>query len=119
MFEAPFPAGNNCGMNNLFLDIPPAAAEEFLETLATGRGLRVERIVSRGHHAPATGWFDQEQDEFVVLLRGSAGLEFDDGSHVELGPGDWLDIPARRRHRVSWTDNQNATVWLAVHYQPE
>lgn len=106
-------------MNNLFSDIPPAAAEEFCETLASGRGLRVERIVSRGHSAPESGWFDQQDDEFVVLLRGSAGLEFDDGTGAELGPGDWLDIPARRRHRVAWTDANEETVWLAVHYHRE
>ena len=79
----------------------------------------VERIVSRGHSAPKAGWFDQAEDEFVVLLSGSAGLEFDDGSRFELRPGDWLDIPARRRHRVAWTDADEATVWLAVHYQRE
>ena len=106
-------------MNNLFRNIPPTASEEFFETLVSGRDLRVERIVSRGHSAPESGWFDQEEDEFVVPLRGSAGLEFDDGAIVELGPGDWLDIPARRRHRVAWTDENQETVWLAVHYQRE
>jgi len=106
-------------MNNLFRDIPPPASEEFFETLAKGRGLRVERVVSRAHSAPKAGWFDQAEDEFVVLLSGSAGLEFDDGSRFELRPGDWLDIPARRRHRVAWTDADEATVWLAVHYQRE
>lgn len=118
-FEAPVAAGDNCGMNNLFRNIPPAAPKEFFETLASGRGLRVERIVSRGHSAPESGWFDQQQDEFVVLLSGAAGLEFDDGSRVELGPGDWLNIPARRRHRVTWTAENEKTVWLAVHYQRE
>ena len=106
-------------MNNLFRDIPPMASEEFFETLTSGRDLRVERIVSRGHSAPHSGWFDQAEDEFVLLLRGAAGLEFDDGTRVELGPGDWLDIPARRRHRVAWTDANETTVWLAVHYQRE
>ncbi len=106
-------------MNNLFSDIPPVAADEFFETLARGRGLRVERIVSQGHRSPATGWYDQAQNEFVVLLSGAARLEFEDGGEVALGPGDWLDIPARRRHRVAWTDDGGATVWLAVHYEPE
>jgi cupin 2 domain-containing protein len=106
-------------MNNLFRDIPPAAPEEFFETLASGRDLRVERIVSRGHSAPESGWFEQSEDEFVVLLRGAAGLEFEDGARVELGPGDWLDIPAGQRHRVAWTAENEATVWLAVHYQKE
>jgi cupin 2 domain-containing protein len=118
-FEAPVHVSDNCGMNNLFSDIPHAAAEEFFETLVSGRDLRVERIVSRGHSAPESGWFDQDEHEFIVLLGGSAGLEFDDGSRVELGPGDWLDIPARRRHRVAWTGENEETVWLAVYYRRE
>ena len=105
-------------MGNLFAKLPKPGDDEWFETLAASPGVRIERIVSHGHASPATGWYDQAQDEFVVLLRGAARLEFDDGSDARLGPGDWLTIPAHRRHRVAWTDPDADTVWLAVHHGP-
>jgi cupin 2 domain-containing protein len=78
--------------------------------------VRIERIVSRGHSSPETGWYDQEQNEWVVVLRGAASVVFEDGRSIDLKEGDFLDIPAHSRHRVDWTDPKAATVWLAVHY---
>ena len=109
-------AGDNCGMSNLFGNIPPHIDGEFFETLVSSQDVRVERIVSKGHASPARGWYDQEKNEFVVLLAGAARLEFDDGRVEQLAPGDWLDIAAHRRHRVAWTEAGIETVWLAVHY---
>ena len=103
-------------MKNLFQEIPPADAEEFFETLAETGQVRIERIVSRGHSAPAQGWFDADETEWVALLRGAARLEFEDGRKLRLGPGDWLEIPAHCRHRVAWTVPDRETVWLAVHF---
>ena len=103
-------------MNNLFRDIPKRLAGEFFETLVSSDDVRVERIVSRGHASPASGWYDQDRSEFVAVLSGAARIEFDDGTAADLAPGDWLDIPAHRRHRVAWTDDKHDTVWLAVHY---
>ena len=105
------------GVNNLFDDIPAPGPAEHFDALATGPGVRVERIVSRGHASPASGWYDQAENEFVVLLRGAARLEFEDGERLTLGPGDWLNITAHRRHRVAWTDPEQDTVWLAVHHR--
>ena len=105
-------------MKNLFQEIPPAGADEFFETLAKTGQVRIERIVSRGHDSPAEGWFDADKTEWVALLRGGARLQFEDGRELRLGPGDWLEIPARCRHRVAWTDPHRATVWLALHYEP-
>ena len=107
---------NNWGMSNLFANIPETLGDEFFETLASSGDTRIERIVSRGHASPESGWYDQSENEFVVLLKGAARLEFDDGTAKDLSPGDWLDIPARCRHRVAWTDPNEETVWLAVHY---
>ena len=103
-------------MNNLFSDIPGRLEEELFETLASSENVLIERIVSKGHSSPEDGWYDQDRNEFVVLLEGAARLEFDDGRVEELAPGDWLDIPAHRRHRVAWTPAGAETVWLAVHY---
>jgi cupin 2 domain-containing protein len=95
-------------------DIPAALPDELFTVLATGDGVRVERIVSRGHASPPGHWYDQDDDELVVLIRGAARIELADGSEVALGPGDWLDLPRRCRHRVSWTAPDVDTVWLAV-----
>jgi cupin 2 domain-containing protein len=103
-------------MNNLFSDIPADPGDEFFETLAASEQVTIERIVSKGHVSPDEVWYDQDRHEFVVVLKGSARLEFEDGSTSELAAGDWVNIPAHRRHRVAWTDETTETVWLAVHY---
>lgn len=101
---------------NLFDGIPSSLDDELSTTLASSKNVTVERIVSRGHTSPAFGWHDQPRHEWVVVLQGQGVLSFEDGNKIALGPGDHLTIPARRRHRVLWTDPNEATVWLAVHY---
>ncbi len=103
---------------NLFADIPRDLPEELVETLLQADHLRVERIVSHGHASPEGFWYEQEQHEWVVVLRGAARLRFEDGA-LEMQPGDCENIPAYRRHRVEWTTPQEPTVWLAVHYARE
>jgi cupin 2 domain-containing protein len=88
--------------------------EEQVETLAQSSSARVERIVSRGHCSAPDFWYDQAEDEFVLLVSGAARLQFADGTVRELRPGDWLNIPAHVRHRVDWTDETTFSVWLAV-----
>jgi len=105
-------------MANLYDDIPEALPDELFDVIASAGSVEIERIVSRGHASPAAGWYDQARDEFVLLLRGAARLEFEHGSPVDMAAGDWLNIPAHRRHRVAWTDPDRDTVWLAVHYDP-
>jgi cupin 2 domain-containing protein len=104
-------------MGNLFSEIPGDLPEELCETLVERDAVRVERIVSRGHVTPPGTWYDQDRHEWVLLLRGAARLAFADGREVALAPGDWLEIAAHQRHRVAWTDPQQDTVWLAVHYR--
>lgn len=102
-------------MPNLFADIPASLPEELVQTLLNQPNVRIERIVSQGHASSAGFWYDQEQAEFVVLLKGAARLQFEDGA-IDLRAGDFIDIPAHRRHRVDWTDPGQPTIWLAVHY---
>jgi len=97
---------------NLFRPLPASGGEEHFETLAGAAGVRVERIVSHGHRTPAGQWYDQHDDEWVCLLQGHAELQFDDGTSLAMVAGDWLLIPARRRHRVAGTSRP--AVWLAV-----
>ncbi|OBS10089.1 cupin domain-containing protein [Acidihalobacter prosperus] len=101
---------------NLLSDLPGDADAEAFERLAGTEAVRIERIVSRGHRSPASGWYEQAQAEWVALLQGEAMLVFEDGERLHLRVGDWVDIPARRRHRVEWTAADAASVWLAVHY---
>lgn len=101
---------------NLFDKILSSDAEETVTTLARGQQLRIERIVSRGHTSPPGFWYDQDEAEYVLLVAGSAVLEFE-GSQRALKPGDWIDIPAGVRHRVAWTDPATDTIWLAVFYR--
>lgn len=101
--------------DNLFAQIPAELPEEWTEALLQRRDFRLERIVSRQHHSPAGFWYDQPQDEWVLLVSGSAGLELADPRQMlELRPGDHLLIPAGCRHRVAWTDPRHDTVWLAL-----
>lgn len=103
-------------MDNLFAGIPARLPEEHVDVLLQTGVLRIERIVSEAHATPAGEWYDQDTDEFVVLLRGSAGLRFEGEDEVcVMVPGGYLLIPAHRRHRVQWTDPAQPTVWLAVH----
>ncbi|SIN68324.1 cupin 2 domain-containing protein [Singulisphaera sp. GP187] len=101
---------------NLFSEIPADLSEELFQTLLNAPGLRIERIVSRGHVSPEGFWYDQETHESVLLLSGAARLTFEGEPPIDLVPGAFVNIPARQRHRVDWTDPTQPTVWLAIHY---
>jgi len=100
---------------NLFADLPANLPEEFFTTLLQAPGVRLERIVSHGHQSPDGSWYDQPESEWVVVLKGEAKIEFEDGT-LEMRPGDYVDIPAHKKHRVAWTTRDEPTIWLAVHY---
>ena len=92
-------------------------AEEMADILLDRPGLRVERIVSTGQATPKGQWFDQDGDEWVLLVAGAARLRIEgEDSDRELAEGDWLLLPAHCRHRVTWTQAEPPTVWLAVHF---
>jgi cupin 2 domain-containing protein len=102
---------------NLFAEIPQRLAREEITTLLASGALRIERIVSRGQASPPGFWYDQPQAEWVIVLAGCAELRFEgEAATTRMEPGDWLHIPAHRRHRVEWTDPTQATIWLAVHH---
>lgn len=98
---------------NLLAALPPPGADEHFETLLDTPCCRIERIVSHGHASPPGFWYEQADDEWVMLVQGEAQLAFDGGDTRRLQPGDWVAIPAGCRHRVEATGV--ATVWLAVH----
>ena len=103
---------------NFFADVPVSLSEEFAEVLAETNVIRIERIVSTGQSSPEGFWYDQDEHEFVVVLRGEASLLFeDDDQAIQMTSGDFINIPAHRKHRVESTSANEPTVWLAVFYQ--
>jgi cupin 2 domain-containing protein len=100
---------------NLFADLPKQLPEEVITSLLESPALRIERIVSQGHASPPGFWYDQPEHEWVVLLKGAARLRFED-EVLHMNPGDFIHIPAHKKHRVDWTWPDEPTIWLAIHY---
>lgn len=105
-------------LTNLLADLPAQLPDELFTMLLDAADVRIERIVSHGHASAADFWYDQPQGEWVIVLRGAARLQFEDGI-VDMQPGDFINIPAHKKHRVEWTTPDEPTVWLAVHYGGE
>jgi len=110
-------------IKNIFSDIPRTLPSELLETIAATNKMTIERIVSKGHQSPENGWYDQSKNEWVILLKGAAQITFKDekvqrdvAETINLKAGDYINIPAHLKHRVSWTDPSRETIWLAVFY---
>lgn len=105
-------------MANLF-ELPPSLSnQEVFEPLLRRSNLLVERIISTGQITPEGEWYDQDQDEWVVLLQGKAELAYADGSRLKLKAGDYLLIPAHQKHRVESTCSTPPCIWLAIHLLP-
>jgi cupin 2 domain-containing protein len=105
-------------MKNIFADIPDAIPEEIFETIIEKESFRLERIVSDGQLTPEDEWYDEDENEWFILLKGSAGLLLEgDKEPLDLKPGDYINLPAHRRHKVVWTDIDEKTIWLALHYK--
>jgi cupin 2 domain-containing protein len=101
---------------NLFAGIPGDIDQELFTELLKSDRLSIQRIVSRGQVSPESGWYDQHDNEWVVVLKGEAKVICDNGDEFHLLPGSYLNIPAHTRHRVAWTTPDSDTVWLAIHY---
>jgi cupin 2 domain-containing protein len=102
-------------VKNIFADIPQGRAEETFLTLFENDAVKIQRIVSHAHKSPPGFWYDQIRDEWVMVLRGYATLEFEDGNLLRMNAGDHLFIPRRAKHRVN--DTGKGTIWLAVHVE--
>ncbi len=100
-----------------FFSIPPEAAPdkaEFTEPCLRGCGrLLAERIISHGHVTPEGEWYDQDDDEWVLVLEGEATIGYADGRTVRLGRGDSLMLAKHARHRV--LKSSSPCVWLAIY----
>ncbi len=105
-------------LHRLLDRLPEQLSEERVDALVRSDGLRIERIVSTGQASPPGFWYDQDENEWVVVLSGRAVVRCEgEDDAKELGPGDALLLPAHLRHRVEWTSPDEPTVWLAVFWQ--
>lgn len=102
--------------HNIFSDIPHCLDKELFQCLLKHDTITIERIISKGHRSAESDWYDQEENEWVMVLKGKAVLSFEDQSSIQLNEGDFINIPSHKKHRVAWTDPDNETIWLAVHY---
>jgi cupin 2 domain-containing protein len=100
-------------VKNIYIDSDAELASERFSPLWEKAAIKIERIVSHSHQSPAGFWYDQDEDEWVIVLRGSAALEFAGGEIVDLREGDYVAIERHVKHRVESTSAQ--TIWLAVH----
>ena len=102
---------------NIFENIPSETPDELVEIISETRDIKIERIVSKGHSSDSESWYDQDKNEYVLLIGGSAGLRFEGEKEILImKPGDYVTIPAHMKHRVEWTDPGQETIWLAVYY---
>lgn len=98
-------------------ELPYSSKEEIVSILAQSENLRLERIVSCGQQSPEGFWYNQDENEWVILLKGFATIEFENNRIVELSQGDYINIPANQKHRILKTSENPECVWLAVFYK--
>jgi cupin 2 domain-containing protein len=101
---------------NIYKQIPDDLSEEVYELLVQSNSVRIGRIISMGHKSPETGWYDQEKNEWVLVLKGNASISFEKEAVVNLEEGDYINIPAHKKHSVISTSPVSETIWLAIFY---
>jgi cupin 2 domain-containing protein len=113
------PSASASRPRHILTGVPGRLEEEQFDTLLQTPGVRLQRVISPPAHAMgADEWFDQDEDEFVLVLQGRGALILEgQEQEVVLNPGDYLRLPAGLRHRIAWTDAQIPTIWLALHFQ--
>jgi cupin 2 domain-containing protein len=99
---------------NIYQQLPNNLPDECFKVLLSQSNVRIERIVSQGHSSPVEKWYDQSEHEWVIVLQGSAVIEYQDGEPITLNVGDYLYLPAHLKHRVASTIEDTHTVWLAI-----
>lgn len=108
-------SGESDGVGDLYASIPANLENELFELIIKNENIKIERIISKGHKSPETGWYDQVHNEWVVLIKGAAIITFED-KELAMGPGAYVNILAHTRHKVTCTNPEEETIWLAIHY---
>lgn len=99
---------------NIFSHIAETGEEEQFNLLLKSPNCRIDRIVSAGHSSPKGFWYDQENDEFILLVQGEATIEFEDRGMVTMKAGDYLLIPQGCKHRLENSSVDPVCIWLCV-----
>ncbi|CAI8221001.1 MAG: Uncharacterised protein [Arcobacter lacus] len=105
---------------NIFENIKINKDKEQFNDIINTKDVRIERIVSNGQTSEQDFWYDQNENEFVVVLKGRAILQIKQNNEIKeyvLNEGDYLNIQANIKHRVKYTSLDEPTVWLAVFYK--
>lgn len=100
-------------MKNIFENIGQAGEEELFDVIQKGTNYRIERIVSAGHSSPEGFFYDQENDEWIMLVQGEATLEME-GKYVEMKAGDYMFVPKNCKHRIEKTSIAPTCIWLCI-----
>ncbi len=100
---------------NLLTGVTTSIPNEIFETIISTPNIKIERIISKGHKSEPNFWYDQDQFEWILIVKGEARLQFED-KLICLTPGDYLNIAAHQKHRIDWTTPEEETIWLAVFY---
>ncbi len=101
---------------NFLANIPKVADKtEIIEVVQETKDFVIERIISSNSSSPAKGWYNQDHDEWVMVLQGSAIIEFENLQQIDLSSYDSLYIPAFTKHKVVYTSSQPYCIWLAIH----
>jgi cupin 2 domain-containing protein len=98
-------------------ELPPSGGDEVFELLCKNENLQIKRIISTGQATPDGEWYDQQENEWVILLQGTATIEFENDRLEELIAGDYLYLPSSTKHRVSFTSQEPPCIWLAVYFK--
>ena len=101
---------------NIFTKIPKELKDELFEDILSQPNIKIQRIISQGHTTQEFDWYDQDSDEWVMLVKGAAVISFENEDNVELEVGDYINIPAHKKHKLSYTSQDEKTIWLAVHF---
>ena len=102
--------------DNIFKLPTELPSQELLETLLNNDKVLIERIVSTGQATPIGEWYDQEKNEWLIVLQGEGELSYEDGSRIKLTIGDYLLIQAHQKHRVEYTSTEPPCIWLTIFF---
>ncbi len=103
-------------INNIFELPAQLPQQELFETLLNNDKISIERIVSTGQVTPPGEWYDQERNEWLIVLQGEGELSYEDDSRIKLTVGDYLSIEAHQKHRVEYTSTEPPCIWLTIFF---
>ena len=99
-------------MTNLFTENTNDINREMFDTLLQTPSVHIEKITS--HAQTSDRWYQQDRDEWVVLIEGEGELLFEDGKKVRLTKGEHIHIKKMKKHKVIYTSSP--AIWLAIHF---